>query len=114
MMNRHEEVGPWILAARSHTKPPVCQSRRSIEHWRDGHLVTRGDGGEQRMQRIVVVVECHLAVCGGESSALLRTRPGARNRGHPRPLSSTRTALLAALALGGPAHVAPDPRVELS
>ncbi len=56
MTNRDEEVRSWILATRSDPKGTRDQGGRLIEHSRGPAVVTRGDRGEEREQRIIEVM----------------------------------------------------------
>ena len=56
MTNGDEEVRSWILATRSDPKGKRDQTGRLIEHSRDPDVVTRGDRGEEREQRIIEVI----------------------------------------------------------
>ena len=56
MTNGDEEVRSWILATRSDPKGKRDQAGRLIEHSRDPDVVTRGDRGEEREQRIIEVI----------------------------------------------------------
>jgi len=53
MTNGDEEVRSWILATCSDLKGRRAQAGRLIEHSRDTDVVTRGDRGEEREQRII-------------------------------------------------------------